>query len=135
MWLSECLRDINPVEMGLYRKVAEEFKERALKELGKKLHSIVLYGSVARKEANEDSDVDLLVVGEDKDIFEDVVKIQTDIDLKHGTLTAVVYLTKEELERFTKSGSPFLTNVMEEGEVLYDDGTFEGIRRGMLATR
>ncbi|TET44685.1 MAG: YIP1 family protein [Dehalococcoidia bacterium] len=35
---------------------------------------------------------------------------------------------KENLER----GSPFLESVIEEGVVLYDDGTFEQVRRSLI---
>jgi len=49
---------------GALRAVADQYAERLQALLGWNLVSVVLYGSVARHEATPDSDVDLLVVGE-----------------------------------------------------------------------
>ena len=45
-----------------YQKVAEEFAQRVVAELGAEVEAIVLYGSVARGTAAEGSEIDLLVV-------------------------------------------------------------------------
>jgi len=45
-----------------YEKIIAHLRERLVEELGDKIESIVLYGSVARNEAQEDSDIDILVV-------------------------------------------------------------------------
>ena len=51
-----------------YRSVAEEFARRVVSALGGEVHSIVLYGSVARGEAKRHSDIDLLVVSKEKEV-------------------------------------------------------------------
>lgn len=51
----------------LYRSLAERFAERVRGELGARLTSIVLYGSVARGTARPDSDIDLFVVAGETD--------------------------------------------------------------------
>ena len=45
-------------------KAVEEFVRRALDKYGDRIESIILFGSVARGEAKEDSDIDILVVGD-----------------------------------------------------------------------
>jgi len=50
------------VEKDPHRRAADRFAERLQTELGERLISVVLYGSVARSEHREDSDVDMLVV-------------------------------------------------------------------------
>ncbi|MCW7074784.1 MAG: nucleotidyltransferase domain-containing protein, partial [Candidatus Methanospirare jalkutatii] len=47
-----------------YREAVEEFVRRVLERYKEKIESIILFGSVARGEAKEDSDIDILVVGD-----------------------------------------------------------------------
>ncbi|MBI4285366.1 MAG: nucleotidyltransferase domain-containing protein [Chloroflexi bacterium] len=115
-----------------YERVAKALTRRLRKELGDKLHSSVLYGSVARKEAREDSDIDLLLVVSDSKLCERISDISYDVDLENGILTAVFCVTPEELGRYVEHGSPFIDNVAEEGITLYDDGTFTAIRGRLL---
>jgi predicted nucleotidyltransferase len=45
-----------------YRKPVEEFVRRALERYRDKIDSIILFGSVARDEGKDDSDVDVLLL-------------------------------------------------------------------------
>ena len=49
------------------RKAVEEFVRRALDRYGDRIESIILFGSVARGEAGEESDIDILVVTKKED--------------------------------------------------------------------
>jgi len=122
------------VVITVYAKAVEQLKNRLVKELGDKIEFIVLYGSVAKKTIHEESDIDILVVTreEDKNIYDKISKIRTQIDLKSNTLTTIVHLTCEELEQYTKLGSPFIKSVTEEGIMLYDRGTFKKLRQRRL---
>ena len=48
------------------KDAVEEFKKKIKKLYGKRLKHIILYGSYARGNATEDSDIDLLIVLEGK---------------------------------------------------------------------
>ena len=53
------------IEMNIqerYRKPVEEFVRRALERYRNKIEGIILFGSVARNEGKEDSDVDVLLL-------------------------------------------------------------------------
>jgi predicted nucleotidyltransferase len=117
-----------------YEKIVAHLTERLVEDLGDKIESIVLYGSVARNEAHEDSDIDILVVTRDDDrkLHDRISKIRTRIDLDNNTLTVLVQMGKNELEQHMKLGSPFMESVVREGVILYDSGFFEKIR-GSLA--
>lgn len=119
-----------------YEKIIAHLRERLVEELGDKIESIVLYGSVARNEAHEDSDIDILVVirDDDRKLYDKISKIRTRIDLDNNTLTALVQMSRNELERYLKLGSPFMESVVEKGVILYDSGFFEKIR-GSLAPK
>jgi predicted nucleotidyltransferase len=45
-----------------YQKAMDNFVRRALEKHGDKIESIILFGSVARGEAREDSDIDILLI-------------------------------------------------------------------------
>lgn len=115
-----------------YKKTLRELRDGLLRELGNSLDSLVLYGSVARKDFHHESDIDVLLVVENRKLGEKALDIRYEIDLKNGTFTTVFLATPQELEGYLRRGSPFLENVIEEGEVLYDNGTWERIR-GSLA--
>jgi len=117
-----------------YAKAVEQLRNRLVRELGDKIDSIVLYGSVAKNTASEESDIDVLVVARDdeKGLYNKISKIRTQVDLENNTLTALVYVTCEELEHYAKLGSPFMKSVSEEGMILYDRGVFQKLRGSIL---
>jgi len=119
-----------------YEKIITHLRERLVKELGDNIDSIVLYGSVARNEAHKDSDIDILIVtrNDDRKLYDRISKIRTQIDLDNNTLTALVQMSRTELEQHVKLGSPFIENVLKEGVILYDSGFFEKIC-GSLASK
>ena len=119
---------------GRQGKALADFRDRVLKELGNRVNAIILYGSVARGETGEESDIDVLIVGRDKDVRSKISEISYEIDYENRfeTFITPVYYTKEEIEHRIKVGSPFIYEVLKDGVVLYDDGTFKGIREKVL---
>ena len=116
-------------------KAVAQLKDRLVKELWDRIESIVLYGSVAKNRAHEDSDIDILIVtrDEDKKLYDKISEIRTNIDLDHNTLTTLVHMTRGELERYVKLGSPFIKSVAQEGVILYDKGIFKKVRGTLVA--
>ena len=95
-------------------EIAREFANAVNSD---KIERIILFGSVARGEDTEDSDIDILIVS---DYWEEIDPIITDV-------IGDVVLEKQELisahimpvERFnTTQHYSFLTNVLEDGVVL-----------------
>lgn len=121
--------------LSVYKQVVKELRDRLVKELGDRIDSLILYGSAARGEAGEESDIDILVITRDNDrkVYDRISGIRTDVDLKNGTLTSLVVFSRAEVEKYLKLGSPFIEDVIEEGVILYDDGTFRGLRGSLAA--
>jgi len=117
-----------------YEKALMVFRERLVEKLGDRVESIVVYGSVARGEAIEDSDIDVLIVGTDKEIGNTVLEIGYDVDYENSfeTFITPICFTKEELEERVKAGSPFVHEILEDGVALHDDGTFKRVREKVL---
>jgi len=118
------------IVITIYMKAVERLKNRLIEELGDRIDSIVLYGSVARKTAHKESDIDLLIVirEDDRSIYEKISKIRTHVDLENNTVTSIVHFTAEELERCAGLHSPFIEGVLKEGVILYDRGAFKKLR-------
>jgi len=72
------------------RKILKNFREKIEKLYGKRLKGIILYGSWARGDATEDSDIDLLIVLEGKVVpgkeIDRMIDIITDINLEYARI-------------------------------------------------
>lgn len=80
---------------------------------------VCLFGSVARGDAGPDSDVDLLVVGDDPQLTPSFIRRRLHLQETHSRVS-IVYHTTETLDRYFKTGSRFLLHLQLEGEILYD---------------
>ncbi|HUU57734.1 MAG TPA: nucleotidyltransferase domain-containing protein [bacterium] len=113
------MRKIDWDENGLlqnWQRAVLEFARRARRELGDHIVHIILYGSRARGDYTEDSDIDVLVVVRDIDAKEADERIfpfaSTALEEYEELLYASV-VTEEEFEE--KRGRAFYINVREEG--------------------
>ena len=80
---------------------------------------IILFGSMARGDADEYSDIDLIVIKETKQRFvRRLVEINAFIPLDIGV--DVLIYTPTELETMLAEGNPFIEKALEEGKVLYE---------------
>lgn len=118
---------------GKHRKTLEQFVQRAVAALGSSIDSIVVYGSVARGEAGDYSDIDILILSEKGSrIADEILKLNYELDLENDTVSLHVYYTPEHFERLISIGSPFAENVINQGMVLYDNGAFRKLREQVL---
>ena len=103
---------IQPEEEGLTR-----FKSALQSLLGDNLLSLHLFGSRARGEGTEESDLDVLVLVKKKDraLCRRIVEESLEVDLKYGTNLAPTILTAEEYRQNREYGTPFYRNVEREG--------------------
>ena len=116
----------------LYEETARRFAQRVRDRFAAGVHSVILYGSVARKSAGEDSDIDVLVLTADGGLArDDLVHISESLDFENGFRTFLIAtaFTPERLMELTSGDFPIAEAILREGVVLYDDGTFERIRK------
>jgi len=112
-------------------QVLKEFPKRLKQEIGKNLVSVVLFGSRARAEWNEYSDIDLLVVchslPEDySERIEMVLDVTADFAVRLGVTVSPLLMTTEEVRGNLEGEMPLFLNMSRGYEVLYDrEGWFQ----------
>lgn len=102
------------------------------RKMGAKL--IVLYGSIARGDYTEGSDVDILVVGDflPEDPREAYSLL---LDLEYPRVQPLGFNTRVFLRKL-REGSTFVLEVLEDGKILYADEEFLAIvKREFAAIR
>jgi predicted nucleotidyltransferase len=98
------------------KEILRVFRAELEKLYGDRLKDIILYGSWARGDATEDSEIDLLrVLGEEiipgKEI-DKMIETITEINLKHKVLISVYPVSEKD---YATVNSPLLINVRREG--------------------
>ena len=95
-------------------EIAQEF---ANKINNKYIKRIVLFGSVARGEDNNDSDIDILIISDNRELIEDKISDEKyEIIYNYRELISAHIITQKHYED-TKDYS-FLTNIRKEGIIL-----------------
>lgn len=80
---------------------------------------VILFGSLARGDVGEWSDLDLLIVKETPDAF---LERSKEVALLCRAMVGVDYLvyTPAELAEMVESGNPFIREALKEGITLYE---------------
>ncbi len=104
--IDELIRQINS-------ELQKKFKE--------KLAKIVLFGSYARGDYDNESDIDILVLVEDdepKKYSDEIVDFEVDLTIKYGVLPSIIL---RDINYFyeNKEIIPFYRNVEREGVEIY----------------
>lgn len=90
-----------------------EFAQAVTEAVGERIHEIIPYGSVARGEATEKSDVDVLVVLDEMQETDELFQLAFDIGMDYEVAIIPHLQTKEHFE--SRQDSPFLKNVLQDG--------------------
>lgn len=87
---------------------------------GKNLLSIILYGSVARNEATEESDIDiaLIVTSDNRKMHKKMLDALSELDLEYNQVIAPSLILKENFDKW-RDVMPYYKNIEKEGIVLW----------------
>jgi len=97
------------------KNIIREFKAEIRKFVGSDLEKIFLFGSHARGDAVEGSDIDLLLVSNKKipsGTMRKIRDISSSLSLRHDVVISEFLLTEKD---FKEHKTPFLLNVKREG--------------------
>mgnify|MGYP000927238022 CR=1 FL=1 len=99
--------------------VLEDVKESISKIFGSMLKKIILFGSYARDEADDGSDIDiLLLIDEDREKIKQYHNLMVEYSLKHNVLISIM---EQEFSQYNKYKEfvPFYADVDKEGVEFY----------------
>ncbi len=110
-----------------YAQEIEAFAQAAVKNLG--ANSVVLYGSMARGDYNEASDIDIVVIADalPRDFLKRLELLQG-LNKSRQPIEALGY-TREEFAQMLERRHVTALYAVADGKVLYDDGLFAKMRR------
>jgi predicted nucleotidyltransferase len=98
------------------REILNELKTELSNLYGSRLKQIVLYGSYARNEATEYSDIDLVIILDGKISpgreIDRMIDIISDLNIKYGVLISIYPVSETD---YKTVNSPLLLNVRREG--------------------
>ena len=98
------------------KAIVSEFRQRLQQLYGERLEQVILFGSQARGDAVEGSDIDVLIVlkGEVRQ-FEEVARtseFNAALCLKYDVLTSRIFVSEEDVRQ---SQMPLMINARREG--------------------
>jgi len=113
--------------MKIEEKISNEVVSGVKNIFGEKLKKVILYGSYARGDYDNQSDIDIMVLA---DIEQENIphyrpkirRISNDIGLENDIFVSVM-LDSEKFFSVNMSVSSFYRNVIKEGKVLYNERT------------
>jgi predicted nucleotidyltransferase len=100
--------------------VTQQFKKTMQELYGDRLAKIVLYGSYARGDFHEESDIDFLVVLNDENVnaFTEIKFVNQRINQIVLEWEMIVSFVPMGLQKFEKAKTPLLYFVRKEGKIL-----------------
>jgi predicted nucleotidyltransferase len=104
----------NPIE-----QILREYQSRLAEILGENLESVIVYGSQARRDAEQGSDIDVLCVMRTSfdygDLLDRTSQATSEISLKYDVVLSRTFVTSED---YSSRNTPFLMNIRREGIAL-----------------
>ncbi len=95
----------------------EQFGRRIGRQFG--AERVILFGSYARGEVTEDSDIDLLVIGSFEGRSVDK-SVEIRMKLRPGFPMDLLVRTPEKVRQRLEMGDDFMREILEKGKVLYE---------------
>ena|SRR3990172_12758628 len=110
------------------KKVTGQTKVKALKEFinsikakyGSKIDRIILFGSYARGDYREESDIDVLVIwkGDEVEGWNSLEREAVEVLFKYGSFISLKIISPNEYSSMKDMDFPFIRNVSVEGVVV-----------------
>ncbi len=116
-------------------RTARKFANKLQEEFKDFLVAAVLFGSSARRETTEKSDIDVIVIGDDIDFkmtqafIETYRLIMEKVINDTSTRLHITSMTLSSFWDYAKAGDPVVFNILRDGVPLYDEGFFRPLQK------
>ncbi len=100
-----------------YQHSIDTFRNSAMSQFGELISDIILFGSVARGEATEESDIDIAVIwkGKKVDGWQKMESIAFETLLDLGVYISIKVITPTEYSHLLEINNNFIKNINREG--------------------
>lgn len=117
------MRNISLIKDQKTREILAEVEKRVKKIFGDKLKKVILFGSYARNEQDEESDIDIMTLvdlnmGELSCYQSAIIDAVFDLELEHNVLISVAKASYYNFNRYADV-LPFYMNIRNEGIEIY----------------
>lgn len=117
------MKNISAIKNTFTLQVVEDIKREISAAMGDELKEIILYGSYARNDQTDDSDIDIVVlldgdISNKPAIREKLADIKVDLSLKYDVVISIII---KKYNQYLKNRDfvPFYSNIYNEGVEIY----------------
>jgi len=101
-------------------EVLEEFKRRVQERFPKELVNMLVFGSKARGDATQESDIDVIVIthSNDKKLAKNIRYTGYDLEIEHGIILSIQVYSERHINYLRNIPTQFIQNVDREALVI-----------------
>lgn len=106
--------------MAIKQEALKQFIEKVKTKYNHQIEKIILFGSYARGEAKEESDIDVLIIinKENHKARSEIIGLAFDILLETWEYISPKVISKKDYKRLIKMQSSFIENISNEGIIV-----------------
>ncbi len=117
------MKTISTIKSKEFLRILSDVKVEVLKVFGDKLRQLILFGSYARNEQDNESDIDIMILAEESEVELRknrplVADIIAELTMKHEKLISITQVPYKRYHEYLDV-LPFYRNVYEEGVEIY----------------
>ncbi len=119
--LFKKIKELVETEKNSLLNIAKEFTSNIPKN---NISAIILFGSVARQDFTEKSDIDILIASNAKISKKQIAELVSNILKTYDVHIIPIFLTQNEIDKRIKKFDNFIITVIDEGRLLYGEASW-----------